>query len=373
MSSLVHDVDAVQKFIRVHAAAATALEHEQLVKAQSIQLQAKFRSSNIAVEQATEIMELLSAGPWSANDRQELCRALAAAATSSTRGLPQVLQSFYDADNYLVPSVWQLFDDERVSEKAKHLAYCEFLAKLGLSNPSEKTVQHCVVKFWVAVRGVAAQEMSGFDKLACCRDFKAQLKRCPKATSRTVCFPSMPSQWQQIEPELYEIVYKHEQPMLSKLNSVEVARAIHKWPMRSSSNEARGNHSLSTNSASSSSTPDMRQHMMNLMAMMQHMMGGSQRRTSRSFREASQKLVEPFGVRLRSSLMHSPSQLLIALHLWMTMGQKGVLIVRVLIVRVLIVWVMVIIVGVVHSVVKLIMEAMDAMMGEMRKNSWRFL
>ena len=94
MSSLVHDVDAVQKFIRVHAAAATALEHEQLVKAQSIQLQAKFRSSNIAVEQATEIMELLSAGPWSADDRQELCRALSVAATSSTKGLPQVLQSF---------------------------------------------------------------------------------------------------------------------------------------------------------------------------------------------------------------------------------------------------------------------------------------
>ena len=148
MSRLVKDVDEVRTFLRVHVAAATEAEHDELIKAQCLHLQAKFRTSPVSIQEATEIIELLGHRPWITSDTRDLCQALARMSTASQRAGIQPLQTFYEVDNFLMPNTWDVLDDPLMSESAKICFFCKFLARLGLAHPTEKIVQHCVIRLW---------------------------------------------------------------------------------------------------------------------------------------------------------------------------------------------------------------------------------
>ena len=236
MSKLIRDVREVQQFLELHVAAGASSEDSaRLVRVQCNSLQAKFRATPPSVTDATEILHTINRGPWPATHRQELLQALASSIShaSPTAG-PQAVQVFMDVDIFCPRRCGEKLGDDAMSERGKLHSYCGFLAQLGLAHPSERSAQSCTSKFWLAVQGPAAFDMEPPMKLLCLQDFKSVLKRFVAAHPRTQSFPETPALWHGMQPELHAAVNASEPAAPSRLSRADVARIVHRWPMRGS-------------------------------------------------------------------------------------------------------------------------------------------
>ena len=158
---IVHDVEEVHKFLRVHAIAASEAAHAQIVYAQCKQLILKFNTSPMTLDEATRVLEVLADGPWTPAQALELRSACANGARPGTCSTSQKCQTFHDPENYLTPTVWKILQSDSYTDKTKLNTYAMLLNKLGLRHPTEKTLQHCTAKFWFTVRGQDAFSFTG--------------------------------------------------------------------------------------------------------------------------------------------------------------------------------------------------------------------
>ena len=241
--SIVRDVEQVHKFLHVHGQAAAEAIHAEVVQTQCKQLALKFRTSAMSVDEATQVLEALTAaGPWTAAQAQELRAACAssvrpAGATGSTSQRTQV---FLDPESFLTPAVWKVMESSAYSEKAKLHCYCTLLNKLGLAAPSEKTTQHCTAKFWLAIRGKEALQFDGSTMRALSDELKQMLSSLPAPPHLRPNFPSDPECFRKEDPDAFALVYNEEPPEASRLEHEDVAKVLKNWPCRNSHRSVKG-------------------------------------------------------------------------------------------------------------------------------------
>ena len=249
------DVEEVHSFLRVHAAAASEAAHQQVLQAQCMQLVAKFQSSRIGMSEATRILEALSQGPWSAEQNKGLREACAGSAMTGSTSTSQKTQLLLDPDQYMTASMWKFLQASAFSEQSKLHSYCMYLNKLGLGHPSEQTAKHCTAKLWLIVRGEQALQLDGAAMLALSEEFKSTMDKFPKPATALPKYPSEPTFWQPMQPELYAKMYEVEPPLPSKLDHAAVARLLQGWPCRKTNKRVGGPGVLSQ--AGSSGNPMM--------------------------------------------------------------------------------------------------------------------
>ena len=104
--------------------------------------------------------------------------------------------------------------------------------QMGLGSPSEKTAQHCTAKFWLIVRGEQVFQLDGRTQLALSDDFKNTIKDFPKPATELPKYPSEPTVWRNMQPELFAQMYEVEPPLPSRLDHTAVARLLQVWPCR---------------------------------------------------------------------------------------------------------------------------------------------
>ena len=149
MSLPTRDVEEVHKFLRVHAAACSEEEHQEVRQAQCSQLVAKLQSAAIGVTQATCILEEVDHGPWLADQKQLLRSAVATVAMTKEASTSAKTQVLFHPDQYMTASMWKHLETSAYSEQSKLHSYCLYLNQMGLGISSEQTAKHCTAKFLV--------------------------------------------------------------------------------------------------------------------------------------------------------------------------------------------------------------------------------
>ena len=146
------DVEEVHRFLRMHAAACSEEEHQEVRQAQCSQLVARLESAAIGVSQATSILEEVDHGPWLPDQKQLLRSAVARNAMHGETSTSAKTQVLFHPDQYMTASMWKHLETSAYSEQSRLHSYCLYLNKMGLGSPSEMTTKHCTAKFWYIAR-----------------------------------------------------------------------------------------------------------------------------------------------------------------------------------------------------------------------------
>ena len=233
-ASFARDVKEIHNFLLVHAGAASEEAHIEVRNAQCKQLILKMDNYSMSMDEATQALEAIKEGPWTPEQKKEIQSAVAKAATVGARFTSQRTQTLLEPENYLTRSLWNLLDSPRFTESSKLHSYCMFLNKLGLTNPSERTVQNCTAKFWLAVRGADVFQLDGGSMIALSQNFKKMLMSFPRVSTSLTTYPSQPLFLRDVSPEVYVSAYEGEDAAPNQLDHIDVVRLVKVWPCRSS-------------------------------------------------------------------------------------------------------------------------------------------
>ena len=178
-------------------------------------------------------------GPWS----PELKDSLASTITSfSSAGSVQAMtfknQNFKHLENYLTQRLLATMQNPGPL-KTKMETMCVFLARLGLRNPTERTVQHIVGLFLMLVEGPKAIEFDGALKLNYVTEFKRVFKQTCAARAKSVLayipeYPSDAASLLQMHPELHKSAYEGEVVVSLVMDFAEFGRLVESIPLRGS-------------------------------------------------------------------------------------------------------------------------------------------
>jgi len=123
--------------------------------------------------------------------------------------------------------------------KTKLETMCSFLARLGLRNPSEKSVQHIMGVFLMVVEGPKSIEFDGALKLNYVGEFKRMFKQTCSARAKGVLayipeYPSDAASLATSHPELHKNAYEGEVVVSLVMDFAELGRLTESIPLRAS-------------------------------------------------------------------------------------------------------------------------------------------
>lgn len=131
-------------------------------------------------------------------------------------------------------SVWQIIFDVDQPLTFVMKACSVFFKKLGINNPSEKTVQNLVATVVCARQQVTKIEIACDDRLAALRIFKDYLRNIPFQYEGPTLYCETPEQLKTRHPGLYAHAYSDEPPAKARLSEEDVQAELARTPMRGS-------------------------------------------------------------------------------------------------------------------------------------------
>ena len=180
-------------------------------------------------------------GPWPHELKDSLASAItsaAAAGSHSVQAMSCKNQNFRNFETYMTQRLLTSWPTPGPL-KAKMEAMCILLARLGLRNPSEKSVQHIVGLFLMVVEGHTAIEFDGALKLNYVVEFKRMLKQtCGARAKSTLSYiPEYPSDAASLalsHPELHKNAYEGETVVSLVVDFADLGRLVESVPLRAS-------------------------------------------------------------------------------------------------------------------------------------------
>ena len=136
---------------------------------------------------------------------------------------------------FLWESVWQIIFDVDQPLAFVMKACSVFFKKLGINNPSEKTVQNLVATVVCARQQVTKVEISCDDRLAALRCFKEYLRTLPLQYEGPTLYCETPEQLRTRHPGLYAHAYSAEPPADARVSDNDVQLELARTPMRGTS------------------------------------------------------------------------------------------------------------------------------------------
>ena len=143
-------------------------------------LSAKIEREAMPMETASAVMNKLDAGPWTVASKQLIVQsASTSTAAVACAANKKKTQDMLNVENYLTESQWQSVQHAGFSRSSMH-SYLQVLAKLGLRNPTEKTMQSVMGAFLhLSIGFQSSLNMDAMSKLAVLKDMKDILRGMP--------------------------------------------------------------------------------------------------------------------------------------------------------------------------------------------------
>ena len=186
--------------------------------------------------QATQIIQLISAGPWPGCAKASLCSLIHQQLGQTVKaemavGTSCKNQSLLHIQNYLSATSWATLTAADVPQASKLQVLATCVASLGCKSPSEKSVQAMVGFALVTAMGLQdAQKLSPAAKLCVVHDFKRLLKR--SASERAMPnpmlaeYPETPKELMKTRPDIYKLAFGAEEPQLCQIHAYDLMEAI---------------------------------------------------------------------------------------------------------------------------------------------------
>ena len=232
------DLVAVQSFLRAHRRNATESDFAFAMSSQADAMVQKIAHCGIDAQEAGEVVDIISDGPWTSEQKSRLSNAVSSAMCQGSRLISKnSTQSMTSLEDYMTDSLWGALTQQGATEKWKLDAFSWHCASLGLSNPSEQSLKHMAAVFSLSTGGAEkVATMTPVQKLATLRDMKKVVQVAYRGMTikpaKTGTFPRDPEDFKQMAPSVYENVFAREPPMASKMASTEISQAMHSWPVR---------------------------------------------------------------------------------------------------------------------------------------------
>lgn len=248
-SSIAADLQHVQKFLMDQAA---VLGHsgKQVTQGQHFSFMSRIsRLSHLNAESASLLTGTVQAGPWDADQKSQLCSAIAMKLTthadsrtpgSTSRRANQEIRTFY---NYLTSDDKAVIEDAASTASSKLSAVCQRALMLGLDIPSETSMRHVVAV--VCGLGYTNADTDPEALFGFVAEFKRWMKiwkpkaLAPPSAEFMAQYPESPKQ---LPPSIYSHAYKHGEPWVCSDAMISAITVIEsRVPLRRSSKLVRPN------------------------------------------------------------------------------------------------------------------------------------